>query len=621
MIKNLFFRVLVSGSILLLSFKLTAQPKLEEIRRVNDSLRYLINKSESFKYSNNDSTFKYAHLAGLKAAYYKLPLPLGEALTLKAYAALLKGDYKDAESYSLMANDIFYKARQARGLMNAYRISGVVYGTTGDYVQAQDYNYRALRLAEHLKDSVIMGNLLNNLGIIYYYQKNYSMAMEMHKRVLNLNQKRALDAIKGSTLTNIAILYAEQKKFDLAIEYLEKAYSAGSEMNNLSVQGIALMNLGEVYYELKDYNTSIQKYEDALEIFSGYNMSIYFCTVYQGIGNNYLALNREDEAIGYITKAIGIALQTGTANSLIDAYESLSKLYYNKGEYKLAHEYLEKSFSLKDSLSRTEVLEKIANLEKLYETEKKDNKIRQLSIQEQNKQEKIEQQNRRILYLILATIAAAILLSTLFFQNRRLRMTYKKLVIKNLELMQQEKSRSAESAAAISQLTKSLSEGFETDKPLKESGSFPIQNNRITDDKEEDMISDRPEEAQLKYRKSLLNDLQKQAILTKVIEAIEERKVFLDPELSVESLSEELGIYRKYISQVINELLGKNFNMLINEYRVREARNLMINKEYQKFTLEAIGQMVGFNSKSSFNSAFKRFTGVTPSFFRETAAF
>jgi AraC-like DNA-binding protein len=70
---------------------------------------------------------------------------------------------------------------------------------------------------------------------------------------------------------------------------------------------------------------------------------------------------------------------------------------------------------------------------------------------------------------------------------------------------------------------------------------------------------------------------------------------------------------------VINENLGSNFYNLINKYRINEAQGLILSPEKSKLKLEAIAYDVGFKSKSTFNEAFKRNTGLTPSQFRKNA--
>jgi AraC-like DNA-binding protein len=80
-------------------------------------------------------------------------------------------------------------------------------------------------------------------------------------------------------------------------------------------------------------------------------------------------------------------------------------------------------------------------------------------------------------------------------------------------------------------------------------------------------------------------------------------------------LAEKLNTNKSYLSQVINEYFRKNFSTFVNEYRVKEASRLLLEKESENYTIEAIANSVGFKSKSAFNSAFKKFTGITPSYF------
>jgi len=74
-----------------------------------------------------------------------------------------------------------------------------------------------------------------------------------------------------------------------------------------------------------------------------------------------------------------------------------------------------------------------------------------------------------------------------------------------------------------------------------------------------------------------------------------------------------------HLSQVINQQSGKNFFKFINEYRVEEAKRLLTDQSTQKYTILAIAYDCGFNSKSSFNTIFKQYTGKTPSDFIENS--
>ncbi|MEJ0033369.1 MAG: helix-turn-helix domain-containing protein [Bacteroidota bacterium] len=95
------------------------------------------------------------------------------------------------------------------------------------------------------------------------------------------------------------------------------------------------------------------------------------------------------------------------------------------------------------------------------------------------------------------------------------------------------------------------------------------------------------------------------------------KRLFTNPDLSLAILAEELKLPTHQLSKLINEKFGKSFTDLVNEYRVEEFIAKMNDPKYQNFSLYGIALDVGFNSKSTFNTAFKKITGKTPSEFRE----
>lgn len=98
---------------------------------------------------------------------------------------------------------------------------------------------------------------------------------------------------------------------------------------------------------------------------------------------------------------------------------------------------------------------------------------------------------------------------------------------------------------------------------------------------------------------------------------IKKNKRFLDPSFSLERLSSEMGISTSKLSHLINQESGYNFPDYINLLRVEKAKKFLIKSDYSSYTIVAIGLECGFNSKSTFYTAFKKFTNVTPSEFKE----
>ena len=98
---------------------------------------------------------------------------------------------------------------------------------------------------------------------------------------------------------------------------------------------------------------------------------------------------------------------------------------------------------------------------------------------------------------------------------------------------------------------------------------------------------------------------------------LEEKKIFTNPELKLANIADELGLPQHQLSKLINEKFDKSFNDLINEYRVREFITRINDPKFQSYSIFGVALDVGFNTKSAFNSTFKKITGKTPSEFKK----
>jgi AraC-like DNA-binding protein len=107
--------------------------------------------------------------------------------------------------------------------------------------------------------------------------------------------------------------------------------------------------------------------------------------------------------------------------------------------------------------------------------------------------------------------------------------------------------------------------------------------------------------------------------LTKIVfHYLYTQKPYLNPDYSLQMMAENLNIPRHKLSHVINIGQRKNFYKLINEFRVAEVKEMLVNPAYNHFSVLGIGLESGFNSKTSFNRIFKEETGLTPTEYRKT---
>lgn len=120
-----------------------------------------------------------------------------------------------------------------------------------------------------------------------------------------------------------------------------------------------------------------------------------------------------------------------------------------------------------------------------------------------------------------------------------------------------------------------------------------------------------------KYLGSKLTPDQIEEYKKHLLALLKTEKPFLNPQVSLTDLSEKLSVSTKHLSQVINQSFNKNFFDFINTFRIQEVQQILKESSDDKMTvLEAMYQ-AGFNSKSSFNTAFKKETGQTPTEFRK----
>jgi AraC-like DNA-binding protein len=127
------------------------------------------------------------------------------------------------------------------------------------------------------------------------------------------------------------------------------------------------------------------------------------------------------------------------------------------------------------------------------------------------------------------------------------------------------------------------------------------------------------EELGKKYERSSLTEDRVGEYAGRLQEHMTSKQPHLDAELTLPALAERVAIPPHHLSQIINSRFRTNFFDFVNGYRVEEAKRLLRDETKAAYTILAIAEEAGFNSKTAFNAAFKRVTGQTPSEFRSVS--
>jgi AraC-like DNA-binding protein len=120
-----------------------------------------------------------------------------------------------------------------------------------------------------------------------------------------------------------------------------------------------------------------------------------------------------------------------------------------------------------------------------------------------------------------------------------------------------------------------------------------------------------------KYRYSGLNDNEKNYYRKKLISHMNDSKAYRNSLLSLKKLARQIEVPERQLSQIINETMNMSYYEFLNWYRIKECTKYLSDKEYAHKNILSIAYEAGFNSKSVFNSAFKKYTGITPKEFRK----
>jgi AraC-like DNA-binding protein/glycerol-3-phosphate cytidylyltransferase-like family protein len=106
-------------------------------------------------------------------------------------------------------------------------------------------------------------------------------------------------------------------------------------------------------------------------------------------------------------------------------------------------------------------------------------------------------------------------------------------------------------------------------------------------------------------------------LIVELEKLIYDKKIYTSSQLTLEKLAKKLNTNRTYLSEAINSHYQTNYSSWISNIRMSAARKLLIDPNYDHYSIEGISKEVGFSSISSFNTLFKKFTGLTPSQFKK----
>lgn len=359
---------------------------------------------------------------GLKFAIKALDLSLqsdnkkfiGKSYNTLGSAYYFLGNSDSAEVYQSKALDIQLDINDPEGLGRSYANLGTIYSEKGLNDKAIQYFLKAEKKFLDINYLLGLSKTYNSLGILFYNIKDYNNSARYYTSGLKIARELKDETLYYSIGTNLANTLSYQHKNKEALFMYMSSYNIAKRQKNFSDLVTICNSICQEYLSLNNL-LSAKKYDhEALSLIRTYQLSDYFKV--SAFGNHGTILQNDGkytEAILYLDSALNYAKENATLAKQIDIHLQLSQSLLKENNYKRAVEHLKIANDLKDSLYAKNLEEKLAEVNAVHNTEKKDQEISLLNSQKRN-QKKIN-----ILLIIIVIVSVISLIIAIYSYVRK----------------------------------------------------------------------------------------------------------------------------------------------------------------------------------------------------------
>lgn len=489
------------------------------------------------------------------------------------------------------------------------------------------------------------------IGAIYFSFENYIPAFEFYLKSIQISESQNFTDVLGECYNDIGNIYGVFEDLHQAIEHYQTAKTYAEQTQNQELKKKILINLTGVNIMLNQADQAKTYYNHAMRYADNDSILNYFRLFHKGLIKSIE--NKRQEAVADLLSAIQYANQKKMGPEFTASiYANLGNIYYEcqyldsalyycqlndrytqendlkyykqknlktyyqtckaagkeQEAYRLQDEYLQ----LSDSLFNQNEYNTLRKSQLTYEMNKSYKRIQNLTTDQLEQQDQIRKQKYLLLCLSFGILVFGFLFYGVWRQKRKLDHAYKDLFERNRELifMEQNHQQSRRHFKLQIEALKDYNERLEEENhQLRQQNTTEITESNTEKTEEEG-----------KKQANKINDDLKESLLRNITHIMEETTDYCDYNFSLEKLAAMIGSNSKYVSQIINEIYGKNFRTFINEYRIREAcKRLLDHEQYGTYTIRAIGESVGYKSHTNFTDLFKKITGITPSLYQKLA--
>ena len=505
----------------------------------------------------------------------------GERLMNRGKAFMLDGQRDSAfVCFSLVANHYSENMCDSDKRMVAFALNNCGYISLffqSNYSQAYSYLIKAKDICE--RDGIVsaLPIVAQNLGNLYVAcgsqmgdNRNLTTAAKYYRQSIDASVNARDWDIMLSSYINLVSLNCQRGKGLHSIDMVRNI-PMNSVPDTAVKRYVMLMDNALRYADSGNYDKAQQQLGSQfatvrrLDNAEQYNYITYFM-----IAALLRQQDKTDSAVACLNDALALAQRHGNIETQTNVYKELEDVYRKRRDEAEATDCHNHYLNCKDSLLYKSHLASVNEMHLSHEV-----KLASQKIERMNTERRI--QTVIIVAVVVIVVVTLSLLLVIFRRNRELDERNRTLYERNVELLKREED-------------------------MREMRSR-MENSTDRRGKDSSLISDKQAELRQKIQ-SVLDDI----------------STITSPAFNLSRLAELVGSNTTYVSRIINDVYGKNLSTLLSDLRIKEACRRINNPEkYGQFTLETISASVGFKSRSTFLTSFKRVTGLLPSEFLRIA--
>jgi signal transduction histidine kinase len=482
------------------------------------------------------------------------------------------GNFEEALKQLFKANELLKDQTDTYKYAETLERIGDVYSEMDQQELALKYLYEALAGFEKLDAPTNVAATLSEIAWMYKSQLNFSVALDFLERSQRIRES-IHDSYGLSNCFNIrGLIYFQQKKYAESLSEMNKSLELRRQLGHREGVADVLFNKSLVFEEQGDLKKAMENQLQALQLEYEFASDQGIGISLNGIGELLVKMRDYAGAEKYLRQANEKALKTGSKFLLRNNYKYFSDLYEQKGDFKLALKYRKSYDEIKDSVYSLSNGTKIAEMQALYQLEKKNQELALKEVQLKLQEDKLQQKNIIIISITFGAALISVLAFVIFRYLKNIRKANKEITEQKEEIQAQSEEL-VEANQTIGQINRSLETKVdertsELKQAYKELDTFFYRSSHD-------------------FRRPLTTFLGlaevakvtvREANALELFDKVKETAIYLDKMLfklqSISDLGAQQLVYKEvFLKELVNEVLD-NFRDVISKKEIRVSVNI-----------------------------------------------